>query len=303
MNLERQNENIVKVSQTSPVSASLISALTGNVSLKYSDFVKELEKIFEEKNLEKKRKMKINLIQSRVSQLGTLIFHDHPKFLEQSKTHHKFISPKTSIKGGLVLNDVSIYEVFLDNLENTYKKRNSPDVGGIIMFCINYTLIEYFGNYSTGEKEEIKNKMFYEKFDNNGTAQINLNQLKGKGNSTSIEKSSVAHNLLKFMGINSFLKLSLNCKFDGDFGNSQYSFCCLSTTKGYYIYEPTHSIVHHDQEGNLKTVAPNLIEITKEQFEKLIDNQPVGIMTTIKEKVFIDGKYQDKNKKIIVYAS
>lgn len=303
MNLERQDEGIVKVSQTSPVSTSLISALTGNVSLKYSDFVKDLEKIFLEKNHEKKKKLKLELIQGRLSQLWTLIFHDHPKSLPQTGSYNNFIASKTKVKGSLILNDVWIYSSFLDNLENTYNKRNSPDIWGIIMFCVNYTLIEYFGNYSTSEKQELLNKKFYEKYENNWIAQISLNKLKWKWNSTSLEKSSVAHNLLKFMWINSILKLSLNCRFDWDIWNGPYSFCCISTTKWFYIYEPTHSIVHHDQKWKLKTVAPNLIEITKEQFEKLVDNEPVEIITTVKEKVFQWWKYQETNKKIIVYAS
>ena len=303
MNLEKQDKYIVQATESSPVSNSLISALTWNVSLKYSDFVKDLEKIFKEKNYEKKQKMKENLIQGRLSQLWNLIFHEHPQFLEESKTQHRFITPKTKLRKSLVLNDVSIYMSFLNNLENAYNKRNSPDIWWIIMFCINYTLIEYFGNYTTTQKEVLLNKKLFDKYSKNWTVQINLNKLKWKWNATSIEKASIAHNLLKFMGINSILKLSLNCKFDWQLWNEPYAFCCLSTSKWYYIYEPTHSIVHYNQDWKLKTVAPNLVKITKDQFEKLINNEPVEIITTIKEKVYNWEISKESNKKMIVYAT
>ncbi len=192
--------------------------------------------------------------------------------LRKNEAEGLFIHPKNKIEripicDGFKINDPEIYTILLKNLEKFYKNSKKQNLKQIVPNSIIYSLGEYFGNYYGTQEAEDKNKEFYLDHTTANSDTINLSELKGKEFAVCAEKASVAHNYLKFLGIDSHIIFSDNCKL-GD-SNDGHAYIILKTKKGRFIFDPTNPILIINNKGGLEGIKPASYKISEKDYNHL----------------------------------
>lgn len=163
-----------------------------------------------------------------------------------------------------------------------------------------YALSEYFGNHFGTQSTEARNREFYSDHTTADSETINLSELKGEKIAVCAEKATVAHNYLKFLGIDSHVVFSNNCKL-GD-SRDGHVYIIFSTTNGRFIFDPANPILVEDNEGKINSVNPALYKISEEDYNHLLnrDNHQV-IVQHIDQKID-NGKYIPQEPQSRVYG-
>lgn len=222
-----------------------------------------------------------------------------------NRAEGQFIHPETEIKrswmvDGFKVNDPEIYTVLLENLRKIYKHWNKPNLRQITGHSVIYALSEYFGNHFGTQNTEARNREFYSDHTTADSETINLSELKGKNLAVCAEKATVAHNYLKFLGIDSHVVFSNNCKL-GD-STDGHAYVIFATKNGRFIFDPTNPILVEDNEGKINSVNPALYKISEEDYNHLLnrDNHQVAVQHI--DQKLDNGKYVPQEPQNRVYG-
>ncbi len=252
---------------------------------------KQTTRVFIEKRLEELKK-EIPEKQSTLSLIG-------------NKAEGQFIHPETEIKrnwmvDGFNVNDPEIYTVLLESFGKFYKYWNKPNPRSIIGHSIIYALSEYFGNHFSVKNTNARNCEFYKDHTTSDSKTIDLSELKEKNLAVCAEKAAVAHNYLKFLGMDSYIIFSDNCKL-GD-SNDGHAYIIFSTKNGKFIFDPTNPILIEDSEGKINSVNPALYKISEEDFNHLLNRDNNQITVQHIDQKLDNGKYIPKEPQARVYG-
>lgn len=167
------------------------------------------------------------------------------------------------------LDDIRIAQLGdIDEAYNILKKvlyERKPDSFSQICECIFETVNLYFGNYSSVDKRlsyfPTEDDVAYD-----GLSRGTLSSIAHKNAAICIERSMLSQNLLKTLGINSYIKIAGFINNDGF--QDVHAFNLVESEEVYYIFDATQPTL---KEG---IINPLVAEIPKEVFDKMII--PVG---------------------------
>jgi hypothetical protein len=178
-----------------------------------------------------------------------------------------FIHPESEVKPlfigrGFNMNDPKIYESFMRTLKNFYEmglEKTPEDYRKLILNSVQYGIQDYFGHASPPGDAEIKrHKRLWDSAtlsidDENNPLPVSIAEIKDEGLCT--ERAAVAHNLLKFCGVESYF---VNGKLNAE--NAQedlHSYVILKNSQGdLLIYDPTHLHLLVDESGKPVFMQP-----------------------------------------------
>lgn len=209
----------------------------------------------------------------------------------------KFIHPETEIikRYGfdtLKLNDPDVYKVLLEAF-SAYHKTWKIDTKQIVMQSVDRALGLYFGNAYTNDHTVSENIRFY--IDHGDPENINLSELKGKRIAVCSEKASLAHNYLKFLGVDSHLISSLNCKLT-EGNNDSHAYNLISTKNGEFLYDPSNPVIIRDAQDEILTTDAAVYPISREDYGHLLQKDGKQVEVQHRDRKLVDGKYQDTGK-------
>ncbi len=282
--LEKPEEKIDKLEE-------IMVDLETIIEIEEPETQKQAIQVFIEKRLEELEK-EVSEKQSILSLVG-------------NKAEDQFIHPETEIKrnwmfDGFNVNDPEIYTVLLENFGKFYKHWNKPNPRSIIGHSIIYALSEYFGNHFSVENTNARNCEFYKDHTTTDSRTVDLAELKEKSLAVCAEKATVAHNYLKFLGMDSYVIFSDNCKL-GD-SNDGHAYIIFSTKNGKFIFDPTNPILIEDSEGKINSVNPALYKIPEEDFNHLLNRDNNQITVQHIDQKLDNGKYIPKEPQARVYG-
>lgn len=275
---------------------------------KYEEALADLKILLDMDNEEVKEKIVKAFIEKRL------------KELEKEATNKKgvlslvgncavgeFIDPETEIKrayylDGFHINDPEIYNVLLTTFAKFYKAWNKPQMNVLLGHSIIYALGNYFGNHYSTENSEKRNVNFYSDHSDLDSKTINLSELKGKNFAVCAEKASVAHNYLKFLGIDSHIIFSNNCRLDEETPGNGHAYIILETKKGKFIFDPTNPIVIKNTEDVIISLEPSLYKISDEDYKHLLNRDKQRISVQHSNKIFDNGNYTSEEAKTRFYG-
>lgn len=160
-------------------------------------------------NFKSKKTFYDNLYEMLKSENSAEYFYPNASSNKLIKTT-KFLGPNSLIATGyshLVLDDLSAYDLFYDNLVQLPEKYSAYD----LIRCVQKSVFDYFGYDKPNEAERLLTyKINYDK--NIHTSIINF---KNTGNSWCLERATLCHNYLKLLGLNSAL-ISSNIELNGN---------------------------------------------------------------------------------------
>ena len=273
---------------------------------KTEEVIQEIQSFLSIENLEMQKEIIQKFIEKRLQQLQKECPEKQKTLsLTGSKAEGQFILPDTEIKrswivDGFKINDPEIYNVLLQTFGKFYKHWNNPNLRSITGHAITYSLIDYFGNYISTQNTEAKNREFYSDHTTSDSQTINLKELKGKNLAVCAEKASVAHNYLKFLGVDSHIIFSDNCKL-GE-AEEGHAYIIFSTKNGNFIFDPTNPILVEQSDGKINAINPAIYKISEEDYNHLLnrDNYQVTVQH-INQKIE-DGKYIPQETQNRIYG-
>ncbi len=216
-----------------------------------------------------------------------------------------FIQADTEVKRSLLvdgfnINDPAIYDELLKSFANFHHQWNKPNMRSIVGPSIIYALGNYFGNHISTDATESKNREYYMDRSSVDSETINLQELKGQKLAVCAEKASVAHNYLKFLGINSHLIFSTDCKL-GD-SNDGHAYICFATKNGKFIFDPTNPAITENADGSINSVNPAIYKISDEDYEHLLKRDGQQVTVQHSNQVFDGKEYKPKEPAVRVYG-
>ncbi len=110
------------------------------------------------------------------------------------------------------------------------------------------------------------------------------------------ERAAVVHNTLQIFGIDSrFEAGDLSVKNeDGSVDSEHHAFITFSNNEGErYVFDPTNPVITKDGDGNIISLAPNLIKVQPDS--------PGHVVGTLKSYGITDGKRVETRKREITY--
>ncbi len=226
---------------------------------------------------------KEGLIQEKV---GELMKNARPKELSlvTGATNPGFIHPESNIIRNymvdpLNLNDNGVYETLLDTF---LEFKHSPDWKDIetrrmTLPAVNRAIGKYFGNHYGTRSTESKNQQFYLNHTDASSETIGVSELKGKGFAVCAEKGTVAQNMLTFLGYNSEVVFSPNCRLNEEKGNEAHAYNIVKSEKGTFIYDPTNPVIIMKEDGVVQSTMPAVYPITEVQYESIISGGQVEV--------------------------
>jgi hypothetical protein len=222
-----------------------------------------------------------------------------------NETQSDFIHSETEIKrnmmvDGFKINDTEIYKILLKTISEFYKKWDKPPIKSVIFNSIVIALGKYFGNYYDEGDTNNANQQLYLAHSNQDSEEINLKELKEKRVAVCAEKASVAHNYLKFLGYDSHLVFSNNCKLGES--NDNHAYICLSGKNGKFIFDPTNPVIISNLKNEVSSISAALYKISDEEFNHIIrrDKQKVSVMHF--DQVYNGKEYKPKEEQIRIYG-
>lgn len=214
-------------------------------------------------------------IEQRLAMLKANASKDGFSFFQHT-SKSDFIGPDVDMMASAVslpfhLDDDSVYED-LDKLkaQNTEKFKDQIDAHRISIVTAQWMVMNYFG--TTGNHQKREDIYFNDHWDKDS---VSMREFKGKNAAVCLERSTLAHNLLLAAGEEDQL-LAGDCDLNGK--PEAHSFNVVKSEDGYYIFDPTNpSFGEVDESGNLEAYSPAVYPITNENYEKLINGEPVEV--------------------------
>ena len=201
-----------------------------------------------------------------------------------AKAHAGFVHPESKVIRNYMVdalhpNDDEVYKVFLDTIGEFYQVSAWKERGikQITFNAINRAVGKYFGNHYGTKNTEGMNQELYLDHTAADSDDINLSELKGKNLAVCAEKATVAQNLLTFMGIESTLIFSSNCRLTEGEPTTGHAYPIFRTEKGIFIYDPTNPIIALDTEEKVSSVYPAIYPINEEEYERLMSGGEVEV--------------------------
>lgn len=217
------------------------------------------------------------------------------------RKQNDFILPETAIQrhirvDNFHINDAEIYDILIKYFKQMYERRGNKHLKTIMMNAIVYALGEYFGNYYATQYTEGENRKFY----HDQTDDIDLSAFKGKRIAVCAEKGAVAHNFLKFFGIESHLIISSGCQI-GD-SEEAHAYIVFPTDKGKFIFDPTNSVLIETPEGAVKSILPAIYKISDEEYGHIMNNDNHKVVVAHHDQIFDGGQYTQMEAQKRIYT-
>ncbi len=214
--------------------------------------------------------------------------------LINSRAEGQFIHPETEIKrslivDGLKINDPDIYKYLLESFAKFYKSWNKPQLKSTTGHSVIYALGDYFGNYFGTGHTETRNVEFYMDHSTMDSEAVNLSEIKGKKLAVCAEKATVTHNYLKFLGIDSHVIFSNNCKLGES--NNGHAYVVYSNKKGRFIFDPSNPVLVEDVNGKITGVNPAIYKISEEDYNHLLNRNGQQVTVQHIDQKLDNGKY------------
>lgn len=198
--------------------------------------------------------------------------------------HNGFLGPKMEIRRNLmvdpfVMDDPDLYGCLFAVLK---KFRETPGwkekpLRSIMPGAVQWTLSSYFGNAVSGSRTEQKNRAFYLDHTSDASQSIHLQELKEKNLAVCAEKGAAAQNLLAFVGLDSDLIATGECRIPADTQEGAHYFILLHAQSGDMIYDPTNPSLVLDEYGKVTSYSPAIYPLTNDQAEKFLAGEPITI--------------------------
>ena len=268
--------------------------------------IADIQSIMDIENVDIQKKAIVTFIQKRLWELEQESTEKIERLsLLTNTAEGKFINPETEIKRSWLvdsfkINDPDIYQILLENFSKFYKHWNKPSLRAIITHSIIYALSEYFGNHFSTQDTDTQSREFYLDHSSGDSTAINLTELKGKNLAVCAEKATVAHNYLKFVGIDSYVIFSDRCKL-GDSTNA-HAYIIFATKNGRFIFDPSNPILVEDSESKIKSVNPALYQISEEDYNHLLNRDHHQVEVQHIDQKLDNGKYISQAPQIRIYA-
>lgn len=223
-----------------------------------------------------------------------------------NRAEGQFIHPETEIKrswmvDGFKVNDPEIYITLLHNCRRFYNLWNKPNLRTVIGHSIIHALGEYFGNYIGTQTTESRNVKFYQDHTTLDSEPVNLSELKGKEIAVCAEKAAVAHNYLKFLGMNSHIIFSSKCILEGS-TESAHAYIILATENGHFIFDPTNPILVEDSKGKINSISPAFYKISKGDYNHLLKRDDHKIRVNHINLIKDNSEYVPKDPQTRIYG-
>ncbi|MBI5153123.1 MAG: hypothetical protein HZA36_01555 [Parcubacteria group bacterium] len=200
------------------------------------------------------------------------------------KTHKGFLGSKMKIRRNmmvdpLVIDDTVLYKNLLETLQmfKTTPGWEGRTLREIMPHAVQWTLSKYFGNAVAGDNTEIQNREFYLDHTTSESQAISIKELAGKGFAVCAEKGAAAQNLLAFVGLESTLVASTDCRIPTESNEEAHYFILLHTPRGNIIYDPTNPQLTLDRDNKLISYSPAMYLITEDQARRLISGESITV--------------------------
>lgn len=213
-----------------------------------------------------------------------------------------FIHPETRVMRNFIvdavlINDPAIYNALFDSIrqlkENpAWQNRNMREIA---QYALVNALGTYFGNFYGTDGTEEANRAFYMDHSGIDSEDIPISDFRGKQIGVCAEKTAVAQNLLTFMGYNSELIMSTDCKLEpsDNISRDGHAYQIISSESGRFIHDPTNPVIVNNTEGSLYAVIPASYQITEDQY-RLIENG--GRVEVVHTDLIWNGKEYKKGE-------
>ena len=172
----------------------------------------------------------------------------------------------------LHLDDDSVYTGF-DEKKQEYQNQfgEAMDSHKAAIFAAQKMTMEYFG---VSGNHRLREDIY--SHDDWNRDFVSVTDFKNKNAAVCLERSALAHNLLKFGGEDSVL-LAGDCNLVGKV--EAHSFNVVKKDDGYYIFDPTNpSLGEVNEQGHLDAYLPATYEISNEQFDRLMKGEPIEVV-------------------------
>ena len=246
-----------------------------------------------------------NFAQKRVDELQKSVNEAQSNIsILNKKNQSDFILPETQIKRNMIadgfqINDQEVYVALLQSIANIHASWWKPDVKWVFLHAIIYALWKYFWNHFSDSHTERRNVEFYMDHTSMDSDAIHLSELQWQSIAVCAEKASVTHNYLKFLGLDSQLIFSSNCKlWESD---TAHAYIIFSTQKGNFIFDPTNSILHHNENEQITSFSPAVYKISQEDFEHFTAKDGTQVAIEHKNQKIENGKYIPFETQVRVY--
>lgn len=221
---------------------------------------------------------------------------DRLKFLTESTTAKEFsimsrpvkgfLHPESNIRRNFIVDpfnvdDPEIYKMLL----NTFGEfRSNPNWQGktlreIAPYAILRTLGNYFGNHWATTNTEGNNRDFYLNRSGADSENIHLNEFKGKAIAVCAEKASVAQNLLSFLGYESELVASSDCRLESEEQDdkSGHMYNVITSGENHLIFDPANPTLIKNTDGSVYSASPAFYLIDQPKYDGLMRGGKVQI--------------------------
>lgn len=219
--------------------------------------------------------------------------------------HKGFLGPKNEIRRNMmvdpfVMDDPDLYADLFETIRE-FKKAEGWKVKSlreIMPTAIQYSLSKYFGNVAAGPNTEMQNREFYLDHTSADSLSISVKELKGKGFAVCAEKAAAAQNLLAFVGLESELIASSDCRIPAEAEEGAHYYVLVHGLKGDMIYDPTNPRLIFDKDGKLTSYGPAMYPVTEEQSQRLLSGESITV-EHVDEKIDKSGqRVPDKSKRL-----
>jgi hypothetical protein len=180
----------------------------------------------------------------------------------------------------LRVDDPAAYELLLDLIAQVRLMRSwqgKPNEE-IVEYALNYAISRYFGNHYATRAIEEANAEFYLKKTDGSERFVSVVELRGKCRATSIEKAALAQNLNLFLGRDTTLVISPNCRLSSH-KTQLHAYNIVKRAGGQYqIFDPAcPQLVYHNN-GDIFSVLPAMYPISAEEYAELKSGGSVEVM-------------------------
>lgn len=245
----------------------------------------EVGRVISEDDSSKRKKVIEQFVEDRVAQL-TQDSSTRELSVVAGTPHRGFIHPDSPVRRSYIVdpvrvNDNGLYYQLLDSIR---QYRESPgwqakSLREIAPPAVIKTLGDYFGNATSSQDANVRNKEFYSDRVSAYSEDVDLEELRGKGIAVCTEKAAAAQNLLTFLGYDSQLVMSNKCRLNSPDADDieGHAYIVINSDKGHFIFDPTNPIAATNKDGTLQAVFPANYPISEEAYQTLMSGGQVEV--------------------------
>ncbi|MBI5421343.1 MAG: hypothetical protein HZA35_03500 [Parcubacteria group bacterium] len=198
--------------------------------------------------------------------------------------HEGFLGPDMKVRRNMivdpfVMDDPRLY-MDLFGILKMFKEApgwEKKTLREIMPNAVQWALSQYFGNSVAGNNTEMQNRAFYLDHTTLGSQVISIQELAGKGFAVCAEKGAAAQNLLAFVGLESTLVASTECRIPAEANEEAHYFILLHTLRGDMIYDPTNPQMTLDKNERLISYSPAMYPVTQDQAQRLVSGESITV--------------------------